>query len=163
MMNQQRTEPIADILLLGIGNLLMGDEGLGVHFAQQMQAEALPNRVEVLEGGTAGMQLMEAIENHRYVIMVDATLDGRPAGTIREIKPKFSTDFPAAMSTHDIGLKDLVSGLTFLGKLPEIFLFVVSVAELQPMHIGLSPAVETAMLELKARVLARIQALLEAN
>lgn len=162
-MNNQGTEANADILLLGIGNLLMGDEGLGVHFAQWMEQESLPARVEVLEGGTAGMQLMEAIESHRYVILVDATLDGRPAGTIREIKPRFSTDFPAAMSTHDIGLKDLVSGLTFMEKLPELYLFVVSVADLQPMHIGLSPEIEEAVKELKSLVLNRIQTILQSG
>ena len=73
--------------------------------------------------------------------VVDATLDGRPPGTIRLVEPRFSSDFPRAMSTHDIGLKDLISGLQVLGRLPRIYLFVVSIAELQDMYIGLSPAV----------------------
>jgi len=107
------------------------------------------------------MQLMEAIESHRYVLLVDATLDNRPPGTVREIKPRFSSDYPAAMSTHDIGLKDLISGLTFLGKLPEIYLFVVSVAELQPMYIGLSPEVEVALAAVKEKIRNRINQLRE--
>ena len=154
-------DAIADTLILGIGNVLMGDEGFGVHFARMMEHEPLPSGVAVLEGGTAGMQLMEAIESHRYVFLVDATLDNRPPGTVREIKPRFSSDYPAAMSTHDIGLKDLISGLTFLGKLPEIYLFVVSVAELQPMYIGLSPEVEGALGQVKEKILERIKQLRE--
>ena len=154
-------DAIADTLILGIGNVLMGDEGFGVHFARMMGHEPLRSGVAVLEGGTAGMQLMEAIESHRYVLLVDATLDNRPPGTVREIKPRFSSDYPAAMSTHDIGLKDLISGLTFLGKLPEIYLFVVSVAELQPMYIGLSPEVEGALGQVKEKILERIQQLRE--
>lgn len=160
-MSRIDTNSIADILILGIGNVLMGDEGFGVHFARRMENEDLPRGVAVLEGGTAGMQLMEAIESHRYVLLVDATLDNRPPGTVREIKPRFSSDYPAAMSTHDIGLKDLISGLTFLGKLPEIYLFVVSVAELQPMYIGLSPEVEVALAPVKEKILDRINQLRE--
>lgn len=156
-MNDLHVRTNADILILGIGNLLMGDEGLGVHFARLMETDILPDGVEVLEGGTAGMQLMEAIETHPYVVLVDATLDGLPPGTIREVRPRFSSDFPPAMSTHDIGLKDLVSGLAFLGKLPEIFLFVVSIDEVQPMYIGLSPAVEETLMRLRDRVLERIR------
>jgi hydrogenase maturation protease len=160
-MDRINTDSIADILILGIGNVLMGDEGFGVHFARMMENEDLPSGVAVLEGGTAGMQLMEAIESHRYVLLVDATLDNRPPGTVREIKPRFSSDYPAAMSTHDIGLKDLISGLTFLGKLPEIYLFVVSVAELQPMYIGLSPEVEVALAAVKEKIRNRINQLRE--
>lgn len=160
-MDQINTDSIADTLILGIGNVLMGDEGFGVHFARMMENEDLPPGVAVLEGGTAGMQLMEAIESHRYVLLVDATLDKRPPGTVREIKPRFSSDYPAAMSTHDIGLKDLISGLTFLGKLPEVYLFVVSVAELQPMYIGLSSEVEVALASVKEKILNRINQLRE--
>lgn len=147
----------AGILILGIGNLLLGDEGVGIHLIDAIAQEEIPAGVEVLDGGTAGIQLMEAIEQHRYVILIDATMDGRPAGTIREIHPRFTQDFPAAMSTHDLGLKDLVSGLTLLGKKPDITLFVVSIEHLQPMYIGLSPEVQDAVPLLKRMVLEKAQ------
>ena len=47
------------VLILGIGNYLMGDEGLGVHLANQLKAEVDPGLADVLDGGTAGFQLME--------------------------------------------------------------------------------------------------------
>lgn len=153
----------AGILIMGIGNLLMGDEGLGVHFAHLMEQETLPPRVDVVEGGTAGFQLMGFLDSYPHIIMVDATLDGRPAGTIRAIHPRFSSDYPASMSTHDIGLKDLISGLNLLGKQPDVHLFVVSVETLQPMHIGLSPEVEAAMPVLKQQVLDKVRELLDSN
>jgi hydrogenase maturation protease len=141
-----------NILVLGIGNLLMGDEGVGVHFAQQFQEKA-PEEVDVLDGGTGGFHLMSYFEAYPTLIMVDATLDSdRPPGTIRLIEPRFSKDFPRAMSTHDIGLKDLIEGLSILGRLPQIYLFVVSIKELQEMEIGLTAAVQAAMPELEARV-----------
>ncbi|MBK7475126.1 MAG: hydrogenase maturation protease [Haliscomenobacter sp.] len=141
----------------------MGDEGVGVHFADSLLKESLPPDVEVLDGGTAGIQLMEAIESHRHVLIVDATLDGLPAGTIREIKPRFTSDYPAAMSTHDIGLKDLISGLTLLGRQPEIFLFVVSIDKVQPLEIGLSPAVDAVLGDIKEKVFQRMEKIRSEN
>lgn len=131
-------------LVLGIGNYLMGDEGVGVYVAQQIAEEPLPDGVEVLDGGTGGFHLMGAMEEHPFVVMVDATLDGRPAGTVRRIEPRFSADFPRAMSTHDVGLRDVVEAMCLRGRLPQILLYVISVEDVQPMYIGLSPVVQAA-------------------
>lgn len=133
------------ILVLGLGNYLMGDEGLGVHFAQRMEQEDLPANIDVLDGGTGGFHLMSYLEHYSTIIAVDATLDDNPPGTIRLIRPRFSKDFPRALSTHDIGLKDLLEGLQILGKFPDIHLFVVSVENIQPLYIGLSDAVAAAI------------------
>lgn len=144
-------------LILGIGNLLMGDEGIGVHVANALQNEELPDHVFVLDGGTGGFHLLEVIENHKLVIMIDATLDGNPPGTIRLIKPKFATDFPQAMSTHDIGLKDLVCALQLLDKMPEIHLFVVSIASIQQQGMTLTKEIE----KMVPTVIQRVRDLME--
>ena len=75
------------ILILGIGNYLMGDEGLGVHAAVRLQKENLPDRVDVVDGGTGGFHLLEYFETYDNIILVDATLDDNPNGTIRLIQP----------------------------------------------------------------------------
>lgn len=140
------------LLILGIGNLLMGDEGVGVHLAQQLEKQHLSNNIDVLDGGTGGFHLMEYFTNYPCVILIDATLDGRPPGTIRLLQPRFSRDFPRSMSTHDIGLRDLLEGLQVLGAMPKVHLFAVSVAELQTMQIGLSPEIQNIIPKLKADV-----------
>lgn len=140
-------------LILGIGNYLMGDEGIGVHLANRLSHCKLPPNVEVLDGGTGGFHLLEYFEAHDYVILVDATLDNRPPGTIRLIKPRFAADFPPAMSTHDIGLKDMVSALQLLGRMPEIDLFVVSIASIQQQGIELTAEVASVLPELEEKVL----------
>lgn len=141
------------VLILGIGNYLMGDEGLGVHFVNQLKEEIEPGLADIIDGGTAGFQLMEYLESYPYVILIDATLDGRPAGTIQKIKPRFSKDFPSAMSTHEIGLKDLVEGLLLLGKLPDIHLFIMSIEKVQPLSTLLSSEIERSLPELKRQVI----------
>ncbi len=130
------------ILILGIGNYLMGDEGIGVHIAERLEKETLPLEVDVLDGGTGGFHLLEYFELYPNVILIDATLDSNPPGTIRLIKPKFAKDFPQAMSTHDIGLKDMVSALQIMGTIPDIDLFVVSIESIQQQGIALTPEVE---------------------
>ncbi len=127
-----------EILVLGIGNYLMGDEGVGVHVAEALLKRPLPEHVDVLDGGTGGFHLLEYFELYNTVILVDATLGDYPIGTIRLIKPKFAHDFPMAMSTHDIGLKDMVGALQLLGTMPEIHLFVVSIESLQQQGIELT-------------------------
>ena len=140
------------VLIMGIGNYLMGDEGVGVHVAQRLANETLPEGVDVLDGGTGGFFLMEYFENYPVVILIDATLDDRPTGTIRVIEPRFAADFPRAMSTHDIGLRDLVEGLAILGKMPKIYLFAVSIEMIQSQQIELSPELERVMPELLEQV-----------
>lgn len=130
-----------EILILGIGNYLMGDEGIGVHVAEALLKRPLPAHVDVLDGGTGGFHLLEYFEQYKTVILVDATLGDYPLGTIRLIKPKFAHDFPKAMSTHDIGLKDMVGALQLLGTMPEIHLFVVSIESLQQQGIELTPEI----------------------
>lgn len=130
---------------MGIGNYLMGDEGLGVHAAERLLQENLPDHVDVVDGGTGGFHLLEYFESYPNIILIDATLDDTPNGTIRLIQPRFAQDFPTAMSTHDIGLKDMVSALQLMGKMPQIHLFVMSIESLQQQGITLTAAIEAAM------------------
>jgi hydrogenase maturation protease len=130
-------------LILGIGNYLMGDEGVGVHVANRFKQEMLPEKIDVLDGGTGGFHLLEYFENYGHIILIDATLDGNKPGTIRLIQPKFASDFPPAMSTHDIGLKDLVGALQLLNKMPRIDLFVVSIESIQQQGIELTPEIDS--------------------
>jgi hydrogenase maturation protease len=140
------------ILVMGIGNYLMGDEGVGVHLAQELSALSLPLNVDVVDGGTGGFHLLEYFESYERIILIDATLDGKPAGAIRLIKPRFASDFPAAMSTHDIGLKDMVSSLQLMGKQPDIHLFVVSIETIQQQGIELTKEIEAVIPVLMKKV-----------
>jgi hydrogenase maturation protease len=157
MSNEQYAMSNAKILIMGIGNYLMADEGVGVHLARRMEAMDMPEGADVLDGGTGGFHLLEYFEQYPHVILVDATLDGREPGTIRRIKPRFASDFPQAMSTHDIGLKDLVGALQLLGRMPEIDLFVVSIRSIQEQGIELTPEIEQVMDVLEETVLAAVQ------
>ena len=138
-------------LVLGIGNVLMGDEGVGVHAVWRMEG-TLPQEVTLLDGGTGGFQLLGALTGHDPVFMIDATMDGQPAGTVSVLRPRYASDFPRSLTAHDIGLRDLVEAAALLGHLPHVTLVTVSIGEIVPMHTTLSPAVEAAIPAVRALV-----------
>jgi len=143
----------SDLMILGIGNYLMGDEGIGVHTALALEQLPIAETIDVVDGGTGGFHLLEFFEVHDKVILIDATLDNNEPGTIRLIKPRFAKDFPRAMSTHDIGLRDMVNALQLMDKMPEIYLFVVSIASIQQQGIELTPVIEKTIPVLIERII----------
>jgi hydrogenase maturation protease len=132
-------------LVLGIGNLLMGDEGVGVHALRALEGLGLPGSPTLLDGGTGGFHLLSCLTDFDPVILIDATLDGHPPGTVSVLQPRHASDFPRSLSSHDIGLRDLIEAAQLLGSLPRMWLVTVSVESLQLMQDTLSPAVAAAL------------------
>jgi hydrogenase maturation protease len=132
-----------DILILGIGNVLMGDEGIGVHVARRLRELKLPSGVESVDGGTGGFYLLEMTQGARRVILIDATVDDRPPGSIQCLSPRFSSDYPRTLTAHDIGLKDLLDALLILGDPPDVTLFAVSISPPTEVSMELSPGIES--------------------
>jgi len=133
------------ILIMGVGNVLMGDEGVGVHAVRALEAKAWPPHVSLLDGGTGGFHLLSTFGECDVLVMIDATLDDRPPGTVSIIEPRYASDFPKALSAHDIGLKDLVESAALLRMMPRVMLVTISVADLQPMQMTMSPEVEASL------------------
>lgn len=140
------------ILILGVGNLLLKDEGVGIHVIQALENEVLPSNVTLMDGGTGGLHLISWIQDYDRIIMIDATLDANPPGTIRQLRPRFASDFPPLMSAHEIGLRDMIEAMILTGKLPEIELIVVTVADISEVGMDLSPAVEASIPEIIRKI-----------
>jgi hydrogenase maturation protease len=146
------------ILIMGVGNVLMGDEGVGVHAVRQLEGRAWPAGVSLLDGGTGGFHLLSHLGACDIVVMIDATLDGRQPGTVSVIEPRYASDFPRALSAHDIGLKDLVDSAAILGMLPKVLLVTISVATLQPMQLTMSQEIEASLAEVESTVIGLVDA-----
>ena len=130
---------------LGVGNLLLKDEGVGIHVSRALENEELPPNVSLMDGGTGGLHLIAWIQDYDRIIMVDATLDDNPPGTIRLIRPRYATDCPPLMSAHEIGLRDMIEAMILTGKLPDIQLIVISAADISDVGMELTPVVEAAV------------------
>jgi hydrogenase maturation protease len=133
------------ILVLGVGNLLLGDEGVGIHVVRRLQSETLDENVTVIDGGTGGYSLLEYFQDADLAVVVDAALDGNPPGTITRISPRFARSYPPTLVSHDVGLKDTLAALEMLGQKPEIMLFAISIESPGQPTLDLTPAVERAV------------------
>jgi hydrogenase maturation protease len=135
----------ARTLVLGIGNVLMGDEGVGVHVIDMLGRQSWPPDVAVVDGGTGGFHLLSYLQDYPSIVMIDATSDGQPVGAVSVLRPKYASDFPRSLTAHDIGLRDLVEAAALLGTLPDITLVTVSIDEIRAMVTTLSPPVEASL------------------
>ncbi|WP_366145520.1 HyaD/HybD family hydrogenase maturation endopeptidase [Accumulibacter sp.] len=135
------------VIVLGAGNLLLSDEGLGVHAIERLPlVYALPPEVEILDGGTCGMELLEALEGLDALIMVDAiragTMPGTPLRLTGDAVPVF---FRTKLSPHQIGLCDVLATLDLLGRAPKY----TAILGVQPQSLALgmelTSTVEAAM------------------
>ncbi len=147
------------ILILGIGNILLNDEGIGIHVVSALEKEEY-TRADLMDGGTGGFHLLGFIQSYSTVVMIDASLDDFPAGQVRVLKPKYAKDFPKQLSAHEVGLKDLLDAAFLLGNMPEIFLVAVSVKDFQDMGMDLTPEVEAAIPEAVRQVKELVERLL---
>lgn len=136
------------ILVLGVGNILLTDEAIGVRVVEALeQRYRLPEHVEVLDGGTAGMELLEAMANRDHLIIADAVVSRKsePGAVICLRDDDVPTLFSNKISPHQLGLSDVLSALRFTGEFPKkLTLIGIIPASLEP-HIGMTPLVEASL------------------
>ncbi len=134
-------------LVLGLGNTLMGDEGVGVHVLRELEKRVLPAGVECLDGGTGGFVLLEPLQSADRIVMIDAAADGNPVGTITRTTPRFSSEYPPTLTAHDVGVKDLLDIFYTLGGNCEVVLFAITIDPHQTITLSMSPVIEKAASE----------------
>jgi len=110
-----------NILILGVGSILMMDEGVGVRAIEELRKRyVFPDGVELLDGGTSGIELLQYIEKRDLLIIIDAIKSGHPPGTVLRIEGK---DVPARfrirLSPHQLGISDLLAAATISDALPK--------------------------------------------
>lgn len=147
-----------DILVLGIGNVLLSDEGVGPYVVGRLEREyRLPDCVTAIDGGTSGMHLLDDVARADKLAIVDcARLDAAP-GTVREIVgegvPAF---FQTRISPHQIGLSDLLAACALLGAMPAEMALIAVAPESMELGLELSAtgqrAADTALRMLLARL-----------
>jgi hydrogenase maturation protease len=130
------------ILVLGVGNTLLKDEGIGVRVAEKMMKMELPPDVEVLDGGVKGLDLLYCIEDRERVIVIDAVKAGAPPGTLFRFTDKDLAGKKGILrSGHGIDFSDVVNMATLMGNKPDIVFLGIEPADLD-VGMDLSPMIE---------------------
>jgi hydrogenase maturation protease len=109
------------IVILGVGNLLLSDEGVGVHVANELMKIDLPSGVSVVEGGTDGFRLIDVITSTDRLIVIDAVRGGAEPGSIYRFNINEIKSCPSGFKTsvHQIGILEVVHLSGLIGKTPQ--------------------------------------------
>ena len=139
----------ANTIVLGLGNLIRSDDGVGIHAVQQLRSNThVPDDVLVLDGGTLGLDLMTYVLGARRLLVLDAVDVGAPAGTVIRIPAQELKSLPGSGSVHLLGLADLLAALLITGQpIEEVILLGVQ-PENTEWGTSLSPPVAAALHEL---------------
>lgn len=151
----------APVLVLGVGNILLQDEGIGVRVVQELQRRfVLPPEVEVMDGGTAGMSLLEDVMDRERVIIVDAVRTGAAPGTVvRLVDGEVPVFLQQRISPHQLGLSDLLAMLTLAEQAPRYMVLLGVVPESLELSLELSPLIEPKVALLVDQVVAELEQL----
>ncbi len=144
-------------LVLGLGNILMGDEGIGVYVVNALEKKTLPANVECLDGGTGAFTLLEPLQSAGRILIVDAAADENPEGTVSRTTPRYSLDYPPTLTAHDVCMKDLLDVFYIQGGHHEIILYAITIDPHQPIRMSLSPGAEEAAAKAVELILAELQ------
>jgi hydrogenase maturation protease len=131
-------------LILGIGNILLGDEGIGVRAVEAFADRyRIPDGVEVIDGGTTGMGLLDLIAGRERVIIVDAVkMDAAPGTIVRLNGEEIPPGLRQRLSPHHLGIGDVLAVLTVIDEAPdELTVIGIEPADLD-FGVGLSPVIE---------------------
>lgn len=134
-------------LVLGIGNLLIGDEGVGCKAVDELNRRyQMPPELECIDGGTAGFELLSLMDGKDLVILIDALRNDMEPGTSVLVEgedvPKV---FLTSISPHQLGISDVLAAAQLTDCMPDkLFLYGIEPKELE-VGIGLTPEVEAGM------------------
>jgi len=132
-------------VVLGLGNVLLGDDGAGVHVIERLGAcRSLPPDVHLVDGGTLNFSLLEQVESASILVVVDASDLGQPPGTVRVFADDAMDDFlaaPTQRSVHDVNLGDLLRMCALRDALP-LHRYLVGI---QPENIDWQPGPSAAV------------------
>ena len=148
------------VLVLGVGNILFSDEAIGVRTVEHLQqCASLPGNVELMDGGTLGIRLMDAIMGCDLLIVVDGVLGGGEPGTLYRLEGeglRESMSFRDSM--HQTDLVDTLIYCDLAGHRPDAVVIGMEPADYHTMEIGLTPICQARLPELAEKVVEELRA-----
>jgi len=144
--------------VIGVGNILLCDEGIGVHLVNELsRRNSLPG-VDFVDGGVAGGALLNLIEDQEKVVLLDTVAAPFPPGTVLKLFPDdLKRNENVRYSLHDLNLTDTLDLMRLRGTLPDIMILGVVPADIETYRIGLSDPLAEKFEEILAKVSAEIE------
>jgi hydrogenase maturation protease len=146
------------VVVLGVGNTILADEGVGVRVVEALERDyVLPAGVSVIDAGTSSMEMLDDLSHLDFLLVVDAFAAGKTPGELVQLRgDEVPVFFRRNLSPHGIGLSDVLASLEFLGAEPkEIVILGVQPTSLD-LSTELTPAIAARVPELVAQVVAEL-------
>ncbi|MBI4985946.1 MAG: HyaD/HybD family hydrogenase maturation endopeptidase [Rhodocyclales bacterium] len=147
-------------VVLGIGNIILSDEGVGVRAVEALgRGYRMPESVTLIDGGTSGMELLDDLSGLDLLVVLDTIVAGKVPGTVISLAgDEIPVFFRKKLSPHQIGLSDVLASLELLGALPaETLVFGVQPVSLE-LGMEMSPVVAERVPELVELAAAALRA-----
>lgn len=149
------------VLILGLGNVLLGDDGIGPLALARLERDyRFPPEVRLVEGGTLGLALLDEVARAEHLILVDAVATDEVPGTLVRLDGQLVRDaVRERLSVHQVGVADLLDAARLVGCYPTSVVLLGLVPESIGLHLGRSAAVDAALSELVSAVALEVKAL----
>ena len=147
-----------ETLVLGLGNLVHGDDGVGVHAIQRLQANPhIPPGVTLMDGGTQGLSLLPHISGFRRLLVIDAVDVGEKPGTLIRLEGEAVEKLPGKPLVHQLGFADLMIAMKLLGESPQEVIVIGVQPQSMDWSTELTVPVRDSMDELVSIVIAQLE------
>jgi hydrogenase maturation protease len=148
----------SDTVVIGVGNTILSDDGVGVHAARKLQADPrVPAGVTILDGGTLGLELLPYAADASRLLLLDAVNTGEAPGTLTRMTASDVLATSAGQSVHQLGVADLIAALALVATRPQ----EIVVLGVQPANTdwgaSLSPEVDAALPHVVNAALAQLR------
>jgi hydrogenase maturation protease len=143
-------------VILGIGNTILSDEGVGVRAVELFEKSyRIPEFLQVIDGGTSGMEMIEDLSHLDFLVVLDTIVAGKPPSTIVKLAGKeVPAFFRRKLSPHQIGLSDVLASLEFLEAEPKDIVVIGVQPVTMELGLELSPDVAARLPEMVAMAVA---------
>ena len=150
----------ADVTILGVGNVILRDEGFGVRVAEYLDAHyAFPENVQIVDGGTLGIELTQYVTGTNKLLVIDSINGGAEPGTLFRFHNDDVMDhFQEKISAHEVGIQDVLALLTVTGhKIPDVVVIGAQPYDLEA-GVELSPGMQKLMPQVVEQALRELAA-----
>ena len=149
------------LTILGLGNILLGDEGFGVHFIRWFsERHQFSEGVELLDGGTLGFRLLDPITECDHLIVIDVIkLEDDPGAIYRFTRDEIQTHLPPPASAHEVEFLDVLIQAELIGRIPEVVFLVIVPEKYGDMVLEMTPRMHEKYHDMERLLLAELSRL----
>jgi hydrogenase maturation protease len=149
------------ITILGLGNILLADEGFGVHFVKYIENKySFPENIELIDGGVMGYILLDIFDRSDIMVIIDCIkINDAPGSIYRFTHEEFLTKVPPPTSAHEVKFSDVLIKAEMMGDLPEMIFLCIVPKEFKDMNLEMTPNLKNRLPVMESLLIKELESL----